>query len=118
MGDMTKNFNRSEVACKCGCGFDTIDVQVMEFAEAIRDHFRSPVTVNSGCRCETYNARVGGATASQHLRGRALDITVRGVPSYEVRSFAETLIGQRGGVGGYQTFTHIDSRGSGARWSG
>ena len=26
MGDLTKNFSRSEFACKCGCGFDDIDL--------------------------------------------------------------------------------------------
>lgn len=28
MGDLTKNFNRFEFACKCGCGFDDIELQV------------------------------------------------------------------------------------------
>ena len=33
MGDLTKNISRYEIACKCGCGFDTIDIEVVRMCD-------------------------------------------------------------------------------------
>lgn len=75
MGDMTKNFNRSEFACKCGCGFDKIDPRVVNIAQAIRDYVNVSVRINSGCRCENHNAKVGGVKGSNHTLGLAADLS-------------------------------------------
>jgi len=72
------------------------------------------VTISSGFRTEAHNRRVGGATNSQHLRGTAADITVRGVAPLAVAQFAEHL--GMGGIGLYATFTHVDTRAARARW--
>ena len=48
---LSDNFSRTEFACKCGCGFDTVDSLTLEALESIRKHFNKPVTVTSGCRC-------------------------------------------------------------------
>ena len=114
MGDVSKNFNRSEFACKCGCGQDTIDAETVGFCQAVRDHFMAPVTIHSGNRCPDYNASVGGAKGSQHLKGRAADISVLNVPHKAVHAFLLTL--NPGGLGKYATFTHVDSRAGKARW--
>lgn len=109
-------FKREEFACKCGCGFDTVDSLTLETLEAIRKHFGSPVTITSACRCETHNHAVGGTKKSQHVRGRACDIQVKNVDPVEVQIFAESL---GVSVGSYQNFTHIDTRSGGpARWKG
>lgn len=121
MGDLSANFNRSEFRCKCGkCGLDTIDHATLEVLEAVRAHFGAPVTVNSGHRCFAYNRSVGGASDSQHLYGRAADITVKGVTPATVADFIENvLLKNKGGVGRYKTFTHVDTRTNGsARWVG
>ena len=108
------HFNRSEFACKCGCGFDTVDVLLVEALEAIRDYFGTAITPTSGCRCPTHNKAVNGAPNSQHLRGRAADIQVRDVALSKIADFAEDL---GLSVGRYNTFIHIDSRsGTPARW--
>jgi len=39
-----------------------------------------PVTVNSTCRSQEHNARVGGAKHSQHLGGNAADFRISGNP--------------------------------------
>ena len=54
-----------------------------------------------------------------HMKARAADIVVEGVESWEVADFAEQVLNGRGGVGRYDTFTHVDTRSNGpARWSG
>lgn len=113
-----KYFQRSEFACKCGCGFDTVDFRLAEIVEAVREHFDSPVIVTSACRCARHNAAVGGGVRSQHLYGRAADIKVKGVEPTEVSNFVNQFWPTNTGVGTYSTFTHIDTRGTRARWTG
>lgn len=117
MGDLSTHFSRREFACKCGCGYDTVDVQLLEACEAVRQHFGAAVTITSGCRCAAHNARVKGSPKSQHLLGRAADIVVKDVPAADVAHYLERAFLGRYGIGRYPTFTHIDTRGSMSRWS-
>ena len=71
----TKNFKVSEFACHCGCGFNIIDQRVINMAQTIRDALGVPVKVNSGCRCEKHNAKVGGVKGSKHTKGLAADLS-------------------------------------------
>ena len=115
MGDLSDNFSRREFACKCGCGFDVVDAMLLQYLQAIRDYFKMPIAITSACRCQEHNHAVGDNPNSQHKRGRAADIVVKGVPPQAVANYAEIL--NCAGVGLYDTFTHIDSRTkSGARW--
>lgn len=115
---LSRHFKRSEFACHCGCGFDTIDHATLEILEAVRSHFGRPVTVTSAARCKEHNAAVGGASNSQHRYGRAADIKVAGVEPDAVHDW----IAQRypaASLGRYLTFTHVDTRSDGpARWPG
>ena len=112
----SKHFTRAEFACNCGCGFDTVDFELVQTLEKIREHFDQPVTITSGCRCATYNKAIGGEPGSQHMRGRAADIQVKNIPPALVHELAE-LLGV-GGLGEYPTFTHIDTRHGKSRWAG
>ena len=114
MGNLTKNFSRSEFACKCGCGFDTIDYKVLEELQTIRELSQSPIKINSACRCSKHNKVVGGKSSSQHLKGRAVDFIVKGYSPFEVYDALDRH--WSGGLGKYDTFTHIDSRKKKARW--
>ncbi|KGE77663.1 D-Ala-D-Ala carboxypeptidase family metallohydrolase [Halomonas salina] len=115
---LSTHFARSEFACNCGCGFDTVDLETLMVLSEIREHFDAPVTVTSGCRCPDYNHRVGGATQSQHTLGRAADIQVQGVKPAEVQDWVEANF-PYSSVGRYANFTHVDTRSDGpARWRG
>jgi len=115
MGDLSDNFSRWEFACKCGCGYDTVDFELLNILEAIREHFDAPIHINSASRCLRHNMAVRGSTSSLHLISRAADIVVDGVPAYVVAELAEQMGVQ--GLGRYDEFTHIDTRSSGpARW--
>ena len=118
MGDISDHFNRYEFACRCGCGFDTVDAGLITALEEIRGHFGVPVTITSGCRCEAHNAAVGGSKGSQHRLGRAADFSVQGTPPEAVRAFLETAYPDSLGVGIYSSWTHVDSRNTMARWDG
>jgi|TARA_R110000868_G_scaffold305083_1_gene566203 uncharacterized protein YcbK (DUF882 family) len=109
-------FKREEFACKCGCGFDTVDFALVRGLDKIREHFGKPVTINSGCRCESHNRVIKGAKGSQHLRGRAADIVVKDIDPILVVELADTL--GFGGIHAYDTFTHVDTRHGKVRWNG
>lgn len=116
MGDLTKDFNRSEFECNCGCGFNTVDYELANALQELRDHFDKSVTISSGCRCAAHNAREGGKPSSQHLLGRAADIAVSGVTALRVQEYLKDRYPNKFGIGSYDGFTHLDTRSVKARW--
>lgn len=113
---ISQHFNRAEFACHCGCGFDTVDTELLEILEVVRGYFKSPISINSAARCRRHNKKEGGSPKSQHLIGKAADIAVKGTDPAEVANYVETLLGFRGGIGRYRSFTHVDVRENKARW--
>ena len=111
-----KHFTREEFECKCGCGFDTVDAELLDVLEELRAWFNEPIMINSGCRCAKHNESEGGKPNSQHLYGRAADIVVRNVPASEVYEYLNTRFPDDYGMKAYATFTHIDTRTNRGRW--
>ena len=117
---LSKNFSVREFACH-GSGCCTtvqIDDKLVDYLQKIRDHFKAPVIINSAYRNHCYNKKVGGASNSQHLYGAAADIRVKGVSPKEVAAYAEQLMPDKGGIGIYPTFVHVDVRRIKSRWRG
>lgn len=118
MGDISKHFNRSEFSCKCGCGFDTVDAELVMVLENLRDQLKGrPIKINSGCRCVRHNAKVGGVNNSVHRTGKAADIVVQGLDADTVADCLEELYPEKYGIGRYPAFVHIDVRKEKARWN-
>jgi uncharacterized protein YcbK (DUF882 family) len=124
MGDLTKNFSKSEFDCNCGCDMpddilDNVEVHAHNL-QTIRDFLNAPIKINSGYRCPSYNAKVGGASKSEHKNGNASDLAVSSHSPSELADVIEGLIRigaiEEGGLGRYNTFTHYDRRGTKARW--
>lgn len=113
---ISPHFKRSEFTCRCGCGKDTVDAELITVLEQIRNYFNRPVVVTSGYRCPARNEAVGGAHGSMHMEGKAADIQVAGVYPSDVVKFAEQVMPNGGGIGIYETWTHVDVRDSKARW--
>jgi uncharacterized protein YcbK (DUF882 family) len=112
---LTENFHLSEFECGCGeCEETLLDMNHIEKLQALRTLIGRPIEVTSGYRCEAHNKAVGGSPNSQHKNGTATDIKVQGVPIERVEAACEFF----DGLGRYETFTHIDSRGYRARWGG
>lgn len=122
--DEIEFFDREEFRCQCGgkyCnGYPAEpDERMVRIADAIRKRIGKPITVNSGLRCKTHNANVGGVSNSQHLYGTAADL---GCPSgctpSQMASIAEEIMGETGGIGIYSWGIHIDTRSTKSRWNG
>ena len=113
---LSNNFKVKEFACNDGSDAVLISDELVSLLQKIRDHFGVAVTINSGYRTSTYNKKVGGATNSQHVKGTAADIVAKGVDPLTVAQYAEYLMPDSGGIGVYQTFTHVDVRTNRSRW--
>ncbi len=77
MGDLTQHFSRAEFACRDGCGYDGISLDLVNRLQVARRLANLPFLVNSGCRCVHHNIVVGGVRDSAHLTGLAADIACR-----------------------------------------
>lgn len=107
-GRITDNFAFNEAACNC-CG-RIIDEETIKKTAAMMEIVRvklghRPIFVSSWCRCPAHNTRVGGAKKSYHLKGMAVDFTVKGMTPAEVQAKLED---HPGGLGSYPGFTHVD----------
>lgn len=78
-------FSPEEFRCKCHkatkyCDGWPYPMQklVVQILDRARSHFRQPITVISGLRCQQHNTAVGGVPNSQHQFGEAADIYVWG----------------------------------------
>ena len=114
--NVSKNFKVKEFACNDGSDNVIIDEKLVDILQKIRDHFGVPVTINSAYRTAEYNAKIGGVSNSQHTKGTAADIDVKGISPKQVAQYAEYLMPDMGGIGEYETFTHVDVRGARSRW--
>ena len=115
MANDTTHFKVSEFACKCGCGKDDVDQRVIDMAETIREALDVPVRVNSGCRCEKHNAKVGGVKGSKHTKGFAADLScsLGAKKMFETvkQLHAEGKLPELDYCIRYKTFIHIDCGG-------
>lgn len=115
---LSTNFRVKEFACTDGSDPIFIDTELVTILQKVRTHFGKSVTITSAYRTPGKNKSCGGGTYSQHLYGRAADVKISGVSPKKVAAYAETLLKNRGGIGTYSTFTHIDVRSTKARWKG
>ena len=88
-----EHFSKDEFRCKCGCGFDDININLVKLLENIRAHFGgNPLIITSGCRCATHNRNVGGVQGSRHVLGKASDIRINGVSTASLLNYCKELV--------------------------
>jgi len=106
-------FTREEFHCKCGnCTTNEIKDELIAKLDKARDIAGVPFRINSGYRCESHNASVGGSPNSLHKLGRAADIHVADNHSrYMIlKGLFEAGLDR---VLIYKTFIHADIAGEG-----
>ncbi len=122
---LTNNFSKMEFDSRDGAPMpnDVLE-NIQELAEnlqKVRDFLEQPIHINSGYRSLTHNVAVGGVSNSQHLTGKAADITMKNFTAKDLSLVIERMIKngeiKEGGVGLYNGFVHYDIRGTKARWN-
>ena len=115
---LSTHFKVKEFACKDGSDAVLVAPRLVMVLQSIRSHFGVPVVIHSAYRTPQYNKQANGAEHSQHCYGTAADISVRGQTPAAVAAYARQLMPDWGGVGIYDSFTHIDVREAKADWNG
>ncbi len=121
---LTTNFYKEEFNSKDGAPMP-LDVleNIKDLAnqlQVIRDYIKEPLHINSAYRSPEHNAKIGGVKNSQHVKGKAADLTSKNFTPKQLSKVIITLINEgrikEGGVGLYNGFVHYDIRGYKARW--
>lgn len=108
-------FNANEFKCHDGTPIFLLHPILLEWLDELRREF-GPTRINSGFRTGAYNEKIGGSSNSRHRYGLAADVDCVEVTDPEsVASWAERK--GFGGIGRYNTFTHLDVWGEDRRWN-
>ena len=125
-GEATKNLSRPiqdlVVNHKLICSAEQIEKNIMATAKYL-DEVRSrlgnrPLIINSWYRPAHINSKVGGSLWSRHQFGDAVDFISHYFHPHQIYKRLNAWHGDKGGLGRYYSFTHLDLRGSKARWYG
>lgn len=112
---LSTHFDKSEFACHhCGQCI-RIHPRLTELLEELRANIGNiPIHINSGYRCPTHNANVGGVPNSQHVQGTAADLAIPQTLSLsEFVEYVKQLPFDWIGVYPYSYFVHVDVRNGG-----
>lgn len=112
---VAEHFVLGAFQCTDGTDILLLHPRLVALCQAIRDRVGGPVYVNSGFRTHAFNRQIGGAPGSKHLIGGAGDLWSDVVTPEEIARIAERL--GAGGIGRYDTFTHVDVIGRWRRWN-
>lgn len=69
-----KYFKLDEFDCP-HCGKNWTDILLIQKLDKLREELGCPINVLSGYRCSEHNRAIGGVSNSQHVYGKAADIT-------------------------------------------
>lgn len=78
-----KHFKAKEFVCSC-CGLVQMDAAIGPKLDKLRDLVGRALIITSGYRCPEHNAKIGGAAGSYHVRGMAVDVSIKGFTSQDI----------------------------------
>ena len=104
--NLTPNFKVKEFQSHDGADKVLIDYELLCLLQLIRRTINKPLIINSGYRTKEHNRKVGGASNSYHMYGRAFDVS--GISSSVLANYCYTL--NINGIIIYSTWVHMDTR--------
>jgi hypothetical protein len=108
---LTKNFKLSEFQLNDPIPEKYIGniKEVATQLQKVRDILGKPIIITSGYRSPAYNKKIGGATNSQHLYGKAADTKMMGI---NIKEYIAYLIRYTNfnGFGIANSYVHCDTR--------
>lgn len=122
---LTPNILREECACKCGCGFQTCDIETATVVQDACDYFAAKLKIpkvtaifNSWCRCAKHNKAEGGVTDSKHLEGIATDWYIKEVSVKVLYDYLDKKYPDKYCLGLYTGRIHFDTQATKKRYKG
>lgn len=94
-------------------------VPTMKLLVALRARLGEPIRITNAYRNSAYNRAVGGEPHSFHMTFQACDIQSSVVSPAKIHATLEAMAAEgafTGGLGRYDSFIHVDTRGTRARW--
>lgn len=101
-----KYFEFDDFKCKCGCGENKMQPYFIDILDEMRSFIGRPFIINSGYRCDKYDATFGGK--GNHTTGLAADINT---PDSAMRFalFYHGVLADINRFGFAPTYTHLDA---------
>ena len=100
-------FTELELQCPC-CKKAPMNDQFMSKLVKLRRELNFPLHITSGYRCASHNKKIGGAAASKHVLGRAVDIALTMPEKDQPKLLASAYYRGLYGQGVAKTFVHLD----------
>ena len=111
---LSTNFVVKEFRCFDNSDKILVDSELAKILQKVRDHFGKPIEITSGYRTAAHNKKIGGASNSQHLYGKAADFHISGVAPIEICKYLEQIGAH--GLGCYSSWVHVDTREGKSYW--
>ena len=102
---ISENFYWDEFECNCGWGMDSINLELVDKIQKVRDEY-GPIRISSGGRCKAWNEKEGGKPDAAHLTGLALDVVCNN--SSDRYRLLTKLTWDFRRVGVHKSFIHVD----------
>ncbi|WP_256761391.1 D-Ala-D-Ala carboxypeptidase family metallohydrolase [Cohnella sp. WQ 127256] len=116
--DVSKNFKLYEFECHDGNHQVKLDPEVVILLQKLREKIGKPLKINSAYRTPEYNRKISGSPNSQHIEGKAVDISCPKGMTVDQLSRIAKGVGFKG-IGKYpkQNFVHMDVRDNAKEWT-
>ena len=102
------NFQVKEFACSDGSDVVVVHPYIPHICQIVRNNFNMPFSPTSAYRTLSHNKSVGGATNSNHVYGRAVDIPAKnGVTPKQLYDYLDSIFGEWGELGIYSWGIHV-----------
>ena len=94
--------------------------QTIYVLDQLRTKLNAPIKILSAYRSPAYNKAIGGSPRSLHMQFNAIDfVCFNGRKPTHWATYLKVWIDNgmfKGGIGVYDTFVHLDTRGKNANW--
>ena len=112
---VSEHFKLKEFACSDGTDKVMYSTTIVAMLEKLRAHYGGPITITSGNRSYAYNKKIGGASNSAHVIGRAVDFVCHDkngkvISGKKVCVYLESTVKWKWGIGYMGNAVHMDTK--------
>ena len=114
---LSPNFKVSEFACQDKSDKVVVGDKLAELLQRVRDFYGAGISLLNAYHSENYQSANSCGAEEYHKKGIAADFKVTGYKPAEIVNFLEAIC-DTCGIGLYDSFVHLDTRGTKKLWKG